>query len=144
MPGVENFDIHVDEAPHSPNLKSTNFAMLLELGNTNPDIMALYWDIIIEQSPLQQSIINKIQQRYQQKSQPDPQVEAMKEANLFKTQMEGLQKQMDALLKHAKAQVEAENPDIEQDKMDLQALDQAANLVQTHMQMKQKNQEKNQ
>ena len=143
MPGVEKFDVLVDQSPHSPNQKATNFAMLLELGQTNPDVMTNFLDIVIEQSPLEQSIIRKFQERFAQAQQPDPQVEAAKQAELRKTISEDVKNEMQALLDEQKAITESGKPDLEQDKLDLQADDQVMNLAQTAMQMSQKTQEKN-
>ena len=141
MPGVEKFDVLVDQSPHSPNQKATNFAMLLELGQTNPDVMTQFLDIVIEQSPLEQSIIKKFQERFAQAQQPDPQVEAAKQAELRKTISEAVKNEMKALLDEQKAITESGKPDLEQDKLDLQADDQVMNLAQTAMQMQGKAQE---
>ncbi len=134
LPGVDKFDVHVDEAPHSPNLKAMNFSMLLELSNTNPEIMALIFDIIIEQSPMPQTLINRIQERFTQARQPDPKQQEAQQLQLEEAKAEIAETVTKAILNFAKAQDVAGKGDLEQDKLDVAAADSVANLVQTVIQ----------
>ena len=134
LPGVDKFDIHVDEAPHSPNLKAMNFSMLLELSNTNPDIMANIFDIIIEQSPMPQSLIKRIQERFQQAKQPDPKQEKEFDARIKKISMETFEKFTKGVLNLEKAETESGKTDLAEEKLDLDEDDSIRNLAQTIIQ----------
>lgn len=138
LPGVEKFDIHVDEAPHSPNLKANNFLMLMELGNTNPDLMALYFDILIEQSPLPQSLINEIKGRYEQSQEPGEEQIAKFKAEMGKIAAETFEKMSKGLLNLQKTETESDKPELEREKLEVEIEDQAMNLIQTQLQTQNK------
>lgn len=131
LPGVDRFDILVEESPQSPNQKTANFLMLRDLFQTAPDLLPLILDIVLEESPLPQTMAKKIAERLEQARQPDPMAQAMQKAELGKLISEAVQNAMDAVLKLAKAKTEEGKPDREEDKLDQTVEGSATSLLQT-------------
>lgn len=134
LPGVDKFDILVEPSPQSPNQKTANFLMLRDLFQTAPDLLPLVLDLVLEESPLPQSLAQKIAERLKEARQPDPMAQAMQKAELGKLISEAVQNAMDAVLKLVKAKTEEGKPELEQDKLDVAAADSVVNLTQTIIQ----------
>lgn len=134
------FDIHVDDAPLSPSIKATVFSTMKDFAQfmfekLPPAAAAEAAKAFFEYSPLPQALVNRLVAAMDAAQKPDPmaQMAAMLEMAEKKSIIDKNQAQ--ALLAQAKAQTEVGKPELEQDKLDLQASDQVMNLAQTGMQM---------
>lgn len=135
LPGVEKFDIHVEESPHSPNLKTANFIMLGEFLQTQPELAGLIGDLVLEQSPLPTSLTRQIKERLTQARQPDPLDQRQRIAEIVREEMAAFKDQTAAMLNAAKANVEVDKPELEQDKLDQQANKEVLEFAQTMAQV---------
>lgn len=129
--GVEKFDVVVEEAPHSPNLKTANFAMLQEWMQTNPELGQLIFDLVLEQSPVPQDLQQKIAQRLQQSRQPDPAQQAAQQAEIRKTISEAEENEAGALLDRVKAATEQAKTRLAEEGNDLEEMNIIADFIST-------------
>ena len=135
LPDVDNFDVFVEEAPHSPNLKNTNFVMLGEFLQTQPALATLIGDLVLEQSPLPASVVAEIKKRMEAARKPDPQKEqlALRKmvADIVLEEMAALKDHSAAVLNMAKAGQTQNTSGAEQDALDMAAFKESAKLVST-------------
>ena len=124
------FNVVVEEAPHSPNLKATNFVMLQEFMQTNPELGTAIFDLILEQSPMPADLAAKITQRLADLKKPDPLQQAAQGAELKKLIAEGFKLEMEAAFKRAQTVTEGGKLDLEQDKLDQSEIDSLRNFLQ--------------
>jgi hypothetical protein len=133
------FDIHVDDAPLSPSIKATVFS-------TMKDFMQFMYEglpptarneavkAFFEFSPLPGTLVQRLVKAMDAASQPNPLQQIAQMLDLAEKKSIIDKNEAKALLDQAKAQTETGKPQLEQDKLDLDAMDQVLNLIQTKMQ----------
>lgn len=135
------YDVHVDDAPLSPSIKATVFSSMKDFmqfmaQGLPPAVTAEAAKAFFTYSPLPAQLVAKLVKAMEQAQQPDPmaKIRSMLEMAVQKSVIDKNQAQ--ALLAQAQAQTEIGKPQLEQDKLDMEAADQTMNLMQAGIQAK--------
>lgn len=140
VPQIKNsdtikYDIHVDDAPLSPSIKSTVFSIFKDmLQFLPPELAQVYLPIFMEYSPLPQGLVQKMTSAFAESQKPDPMAEIGKLLEMRKLEAEGHSEKAGAEFTEAKTDTEHEKINVARESNAIKAIDSALNFFITKMQ----------
>lgn len=141
VPTIKNldahrFDIHVDDAPLSPSMKSTVYSVMKDfLQFVPPQLHSAYIPEFLDYSPLPADMVAALKKTIAAAGAPSPMQRIGEILTLVERAMKIRDTDADAAMKLAQAEHLSGQASAEQDKLDLKAQDQVMNLLQTMLQM---------
>ena len=103
LPDVSRYDVHVDESPQSPNMKTLIFKLILDIASTMPQIAESIMDLALQYSPLPQHLSAEMAKRIQASKQPDPLVQKGKELAMQELAAKAAERESNAGVSKVKA-----------------------------------------